>query len=321
MTHLESTRAREARSAGPETVRELLREVRGQVRSDSEARWLLSAATGSSISQLVCSLDRAVRNGVAEEVGRMLGRRRAGEPLQYVLGKWSFRTLELCVDPRVLIPRPETEQLVGYALDELSNQALAAPSDETIVAVDLGTGSGAIALSLSAEGTFCDPNRLEVWATDVSTDALDVARTNLGLVCSTDPRAAARVRLREGSWFDAVPEDLAGRVRLLVSNPPYVSAGEWEGLDPVVRDHEPCRALVAGDVGLEMLELIVASAPRWLAAGGALVLEMAPHQADSVARSARSAGFTEVEVRPDLAGFPRALVAHWPRGGRLARGD
>ena len=140
----------------------------------------------------------------------MVARRAHGEPLQYVLGRWGFRTLDLLVDRRVLIPRPETEVVAGLAIDAL------AALDRPGVAVDLGTGSGAIALSLAAERW----PHVEVWATDVSPDALAVARANLAGL----GRRAAVVRLLEGTGSSALPGDLRGRVDVIVSNPPYVPA-------------------------------------------------------------------------------------------------
>jgi release factor glutamine methyltransferase len=208
-----------------------------------------------------------------------------------VLGVWSFRTLDLLVDRRVLIPRPETEVVAGRALDELDRR-------RGRVVVDLGTGSGAIALSVAAERTG-----VEVWATDASADALDVARANLAGLGS----AGTRVRLVEGDWFAALPEELAGRVDVIVSNPPYVAAGE--DLPAEVRDWEPAGALVPGPSGLEALEVLVDGAPRWLAPGGALVVELAPHQAAAVADRARAGGFAAVEIGADLTGRDRFVVA------------
>jgi release factor glutamine methyltransferase len=291
------------------SVGDLLCEVEIELGSAPAARWMLSNATGLADAQLLGALDRRVPAAAAFEVAHMLERWHAGEPLQYVLGRWAFRRLEVWVDRRVLIPRPETEQVVGYALEELHRAVVSAAPDESVIAVDLGTGSGVIALSLAAEIPRSDRSELEVWATDDCANAIDVARTNLSVLRTTDPAAAERVRFREGSWFDALPLDLAGRVRVMASNPPYVSAAEWEGLEPAVRDHEPRRALVGGDTGREMLEVLVSGARDWLAPGGLLVLELAPHQASSMVRAARSAGFIDVQVRPDLAGLPRALVA------------
>jgi release factor glutamine methyltransferase len=287
------------------TVREALAELTGALGDAVAARWVLSAAWGMAASALatpVTSGDGPVTVAVLETARTMARRRAAGEPLQYVLGSWSFRTLEVAVDRRALVPRPETEQVVEFALDELYRlHGRARP----LVVVDLGTGSGVIALSLAAEGH----GPLEVWATDVSPDALALARANLELLGGRNPDAAARVRLARGSWFAALPPRLAGLVHLVVANPPYVSVAEWEQLDPVVRDHEPRHALVAGRSGLEALAHLVDQAPGWLAPGGALVAELAPHQADAVLDVARRRGYATAEVCRDLSGRPRALVA------------
>lgn len=287
------------------TGRGLLIELTNTLGDAAEARWLLAGAWGVPDARLPLLLDEEVPEATIGSARRLAGRRVAGEPLQYVLGSWAFRRLEVMVDPRVLIPRPETEQVVDLALAELRRVAGVQGGPAVPVAVDLGTGSGVVALSLAAEG----PRRLEVWATDVSEDALAVARENLDVLGATDGPAAARVRLVRGSWFDALPARLAGTVHLVVSNPPYLSAGEWTTLDPLVRDHEPRQALVAGPTGREVLEHLVADAPRWLAPGGALVVELAPHQAAVLADAARRGGYAEAEIRRDLAGLERALVA------------
>jgi release factor glutamine methyltransferase len=166
---------------------------------------------------------------------------------------------------------------------------------------DLGTGSGALAIALAA-----DLPDAEVWATDVSADALAVARANFGGTGSP----AARIRVASGSWFDALPEHMRGSLRMIVSNPPYVAEHEVPSLDPEVRDWEPRRALVSGARGTEAIDEIVDGASEWLEPGrGVLVCELAPHQAaDRVAR-ARAAGFGDVSVRPDLSGRERVLVA------------
>jgi release factor glutamine methyltransferase len=183
--------------------------------------------------------------------------------------------------------------VAGLAVESLSD--VSGPA----LAADLGTGSGAIALTLAAERW---PD-IEVWATDVSADALAVARANLAGL----GRRAAVVRLAEGSWFGALPDDLRGRLHLVVSNPPYVAASD--PLPAEVADWEPAGALVAGPTGLESIERILADAPGWLVGDGALVLEIGETQGDAVVALARAAGFSDVAVHPDLAGRPRALVA------------
>jgi release factor glutamine methyltransferase len=233
----------------------------------------------------------------------MLERRSSGEPLQYVLGRWAFRRLDLMVDRRVLIPRPETEQVVQVALAELDR--LRGGSDresrpEPLV-VDLGTGSGAIALSVATERPG-----VRVWATDVSAAALDVARANLSGIGGF---AATRVRLVEGQWWSALPGELRGSLDLVVSNPPYISSGEMEGLDRQVLDWEPRLALEAGPSGLEAVHEILANARHWLRAEGVAVIEIAPQQARAARHLAYESGFGEVELHSDLAGRDRVLVA------------
>jgi release factor glutamine methyltransferase len=254
----------------------------------------------------------ATRPGVvpagAVVVARALAARRAtGEPLQYVFGHWPFRNLELRVDPRVLIPRPETEQVVEVALGEARRVLRLGLG---LVAVDAGTGSGAIALALATELGAGAVN--QIWATDSSADALEVAAANLEATRAGTPLRLSQVELVEGSWLDPLPEGLRGRVDLVVSNPPYVAAGEWAGLDPAVKA-EPRRALVArpgrdGAAGLADVEAVLEQARRWLGRPGAVVVELAPHQSGPAQERARQLGYDEVRVEQDLAGRDRALV-------------
>jgi release factor glutamine methyltransferase len=267
---------------------------------DVEARWLIEEVSGLDRSQWS---ERATDGGRAR-LGVFLQRRLAGEPLQYVLGRWSFRGLDLQVDPRVLIPRPETEVVAEVALAEARRREIGAGG---IAVADLGTGSGALALALAAELP-----QAEVWATDVSPDALRVARANLSAI---GPSAASRVRFAEGMWYEALPARLRGRLRVIVSNPPYVAEAEFAGLPAEVRDHEPTGALVAGPTGRECLEQLVAGGQGWLEPGGSLVLELAPDQAEPLRAAAESAGYDAVSVHRDLAGRDRVLVARAPGSG------
>ena len=296
-----------------------------------EARRIVVAAAGCDDAAWhgVLSVP-ATRRGVAS-FDRMLGRRAAGEPLQYVLGAWAFRTLDLFVDPRVLIPRPETEIVAGCALDELQRRAdelvsgggggvplcsstqakvvaarppappppSAAPQGPPmLLAADLGCGSGAIGLSLVAERVD-----VEVICTDVSAEALAVASANLAGL----GRPAQRVRLAEGSWYEALPTELLGRFDLIVSNPPYIAEGG--PLPSEIADHEPPVALYSGSTGLVATASILAGAPVWLAPGGAVVLELADGTAGRVQELAQSAGLVDLTVHPDLSGIDRVLVA------------
>jgi release factor glutamine methyltransferase len=229
-----------------------------------------------------------------QRIDAAVARRLRGEPLAYAVGAAPFRALVLRVDHRVLIPRPETEVVVGTALELMA----ATPGG---IAVDIGTGSGAIALSLATEGHFA-----RVIATDVSSDALEVARANaerLGL--------AARVEFRAGS--DLAPlEDLQPRgaqARVIVSNPPYISFAEAAGLPGSVRGWEPPVALFADRDGMARYEALIAGAPAALEPLGWLVLEVDARRAQQTADLAIARGYQQVRLVRDLAGRDRVLVA------------
>jgi release factor glutamine methyltransferase len=293
--------------------------------SANEARWMLDEVlaeldgadswAGSAVGDVAAAGGAGDPQHVAaaRRLSEMLARRLAGEPLQYVLGSWAFRTLELLVDERALIPRPETEQVVEVALAELSRQLadVQAPGGALRV-VDLGTGSGAIGLSIAAElGGKCP--QLRVVATDVDASALQLAEANRQRVGARHPHVLAQVDLRAGTWFEPLAPEWRGRVHLVVSNPPYVSEDEWPALDPEVR-REPYGALVAaagsdGTPGLAGVEAVLGSARTWLVPGGAVVVEMAPHHAAAAHDLARRAGYRHARIEPDLAGRPRAVVA------------
>jgi release factor glutamine methyltransferase len=245
----------------------------------------------------------------------MAARRAAGEPLQYVFGHWPFRSLDVIVDRRVLIPRPETEQMVDVVLHEARRLRRVADTADrkpaaSLVVVDVGTGSGAIALSLATE---LGANALaELWAVDASDDALAVAASNLD-AARQRYRPLPPVSLVRGDWLAPLPERLRGVVDLVVSNPPYVSEEEWVALDPLVQA-EPRQALVStpasdGTPGLAGVEAVLVQSLAWLARPGAVVVELAPHQAAAASRLARGIGYGEVRVEPDLTGRDRVLVA------------
>lgn len=252
-----------------------------------EARWLIEEFVPANDLDAVLALRAAAR------------RRLEGEPLQYIIGHWPFRSLDLDVDSRVLIPRPETEELVDIALCELAKGDVVAP-----VIVDLGCGSGAIGLALLEElgrrGVAAS-----LVATDESQDALTLARRN-----------ARKHRLNasfvHSSWFDDLDTSLAGHVDLIVANPPYVSDEEFLTLDPILR-YEPIEAIVAPDArgvgGFGDLAIIISEAFSWLKPGGLLVCEHANTHRDAVVLAARAGGFSDVFDVDDLAGHPRVLVA------------
>ena len=268
---------------------------------DIAARRIVEAAAGAAPAEFDSILDEPATQRAAAWFFSMLERRGAGEPLQYVVGTWSFRTLDLMVDRRVLIPRPETEVVAGFAADEVANRSATSDGDREVIVADLGTGSGAIALSVAVE---CSAAR--VYATDVSADALAVASANLAGL----GRAAARVTLHEGDWFEALPGALQGSIDVVVSNPPYIGTGEE--LPAVVADWEPPVALWSGPTGREAVEQVIGGALSWLRPSGSLVLEVASHRAQETAQMAAEGGFVDVRVERDLTGLERVVIGRLP---------
>jgi release factor glutamine methyltransferase len=234
----------------------------------------------------------------------MVRRRLRREPVAYILGRKGFRHIELAVDRRVLVPRPETELLVELVVELQPGRVL-----------DIGTGSGAIALAVADELPGC-----EVVATDTSAAALEVARANaerLGL--------ADRVELVEGTPRRAAPgpgADSSGEppsFDLIVANLPYIAERDWPSLEPEVTKWEPREALLAGPDGLDAIRaLLAADSVRYLSrsarqeanGGGVLALEVGEGQAEAVSGLMREAGFGAIETRPDLAGIPRIVWGH-----------
>ncbi len=254
---------------------------------DHEVWRMLQAATGRSRADLV--LNPEVDEVASRAFADMVRRRRAGEPLQYIEGTVQFGPLELAIDKRSLIPRPETEQLWELVLTAVS----AAPR----VIVDLCTGSGNLAFALK----YSFPEA-RVLATELSPDAADLAREN-------SARTGLAVEILEGDLFQPLPTDLRGCVDVLVANPPYLAEAELAALPTDVREHEPHEALVAGVHGDEILKSIVGQADRWLAPGGLLAIEISeflgPRALELMER------FTGRVVR-DLTGRDRFVLGNLP---------
>ncbi len=221
----------------------------------------------------------------------LVDERAAHRPLQHITGIQAFWRHEFRVTPDVLIPRPETEVLVETALELIRDR-------RDPVVVDVGTGSGCIALSIAAER----PDAV-VWAIDVSPAALTVARENAGRL-----GLEGRVEMREGDLLAPVV-DRPGSIDLVASNPPYVDPGELEGLSPEVRDHEPRRALLAAEPPYGIYERLARQAIEALRPGGHLAVEVGQGMAETVAQVFREAGLVDVATRPDLAGIPRVVSA------------
>jgi release factor glutamine methyltransferase len=248
-----------------------------------DAELLLCEATGWDRAQVTAEPELRLPVGSSRAFAQMVRRRVRREPVAYILGRKGFRRIELLVDRRVLIPRPESELLVDIALELGPRNVL-----------DVGTGSGAITLAIADELP-----EAKVTAIDTSMDALRVAQTNvdrLGLGQRVDVVSAG---------IDSLPE---GEFDLLLANLPYVSEAAWEGLAPEIREHEPREALVSGPTGLEaiegLLEALAALDPR----PPATVLEIGADHGTAVERLMRAAGYSEVEVRSDLAGLDRAVI-------------
>ena len=258
-----------------------------------DAEWLLSTALGIDRLQLYLQYDRPLSPEEREAFKPLLRRRASREPLQYIIGRAAFRQFELKTDPRVLIPRPETEVLVQEVLD------WAAAAGRSLGRVwDMGTGTGAVALSLAVEGACTG-----VVATDSSPEALSVAADN-----AERYDVGGLVEFREGSLFESLEE--GERFDIIVANPPYIAEGERAELQPEVRDWEPPQALFAGEDGLDVIRQLVAGAPAHLLAGGLLALECGLGQAEGIATDLKATGaFVAVRIRLDLTGRPRFVIA------------
>jgi release factor glutamine methyltransferase len=266
----------------------------------ASARRIVEQASGFYGSEWVDCVNSPVSDRSYAAARSMAQRRTEGEPLQYVLGSWAFRQLDVLIDRRVLIPRPETEQVAGWAIEELQRLGETGEIDAPLKVADLGTGSGVIGLSLAKEVPWC-----QVFLSDTSEGALSVARANLAGL----GMAGAGVTVRQGSWFEAFDQSLQGSLDLIVSNPPYVA--ENDDLGPGVLEWEPTEALFAGTKGTEDLELLIEQSGMWLKPSGVLVLEMAPWQTAEM-QSLALRFLNEVELRSDFSGRQRCLIARHP---------
>jgi len=253
------------------------------------AELLIGHALGLKRMQLYLQFERVLSEAELESIRPLVKRRGQREPLQYILGETEWSGLRLKVDRRALIPRPETELLM-----ELISSFVTAPP---LAILDLGTGSGAIALALAK--MYADA---QVLAVDLSDEALALARENadaLGL--------GERVTFLRSDWFESMPAG-AG-YDLIISNPPYLTQAETEAAEPEVRTHEPISALAAGEAGMADLRKIITGAPTFLKAGGLLAVETGIDQHAILKPILESAGYVRIESRQDLTGRDRFMFA------------
>ena len=264
-------------------------EAKGNDNARREACWILEELLQLPSSSLAARLQQNLPEEMAVAFAKKIRRRASGEPLQYVIGNVDFYNVRLEVGPGVLIPRPETEELVEFA----ATLPFADASPHAIC--DVCTGSGAIALALATEFP-----KASVWATDISPEALAWAERNLRRL------ELANVTLLLGDLFAPLPTGVA--FELITANPPYVSEADYAGLEAVIREHEPRLALVADDGGMALLKRIVSEAKRWLAPGGWLVCEIGDDQGAAMTEVLRSEGYGDVAVRQDMAHRDRIAV-------------
>jgi release factor glutamine methyltransferase len=267
--------------------------TRGHDNARLAAERLLAHALGCRRVDLYLATERSIDAGVLESFRGLVRAYAAGEPLQYVVGDTEFMGLTLRVDPRVLIPRPETEILVDAVVKRLGRG-----SGVPAVVLELGTGSGAIAVALAVQ-----LRHVEVWATERSPGAAALAVEN-----SRRHGVESRVRVLVMDRFEALSPDLAGTMACVVSNPPYVTAAEMRSLPPLVREYEPHAALLGGEDGLDFHRYLCSEGLQFLSPGGTLAVEIGATQGKPVRILFEAAGLRDVKVVQDYANRDRVVL-------------
>ena len=258
-----------------------------------DAEWLAAAAVGGRRSLIASLSGHPFPDGTSQRFEEMVARRAKREPLGYVIGSVVFRGLELEVGPGCLVPRPETEMLAERAIAR-AREVAGRPT-----VVDVGTGCGAIALSLAAEVP-----EARIFATEIQGSARGWALRNLA-------RTGLRCTLLPGDLLSPLHPALGNGVDIVVSNPPYVPDGDWETLAPEIRHFEPQSAIVGGPTGLEVTLELLEQARMWLAVGGWCVLEIYEDSAERVGRLMEIIGYEDVAVTKDMAGRERVVEGRW----------
>lgn len=261
-----------------------------------DAEYLLAYVLGCRRKDLLVHPEKGLSNEEMDRFRDLIERRGRREPVQYITGEVEFRGLLFRVNGDVLIPRPETEILVEGAVNSLKERDI---NGATVL--DLCAGSGCIAVSIAKELPYSS-----VYAVDISAGAIEIARENAKRHGVED-----RIIFLVGDLFEPVePLDLEGKIALIVSNPPYVSKKEMEGLQPEIKEYEPLHALYGGEDGLDFYKRIIHESPFYLSPGGLIIMEIGYGQADSVKGLLEKGGvFTHIEVKKDLAGLDRVIKA------------
>jgi release factor glutamine methyltransferase len=295
------------------TVREAIAEGSAALRAAGiespglDASLLLAEAIGVSRSSLLAAGPEALAETAAGAFRESIRRRLGGECTAYILGRKEFRGMDFAVSPAVLVPRPDTETLVEAALafaaagPGISGGGGFAPNGGPFRVLDLCTGSGAVAVSLKREMPA-----LEVWASDISARALEVAQANAARLLP----AGSSVRFLRGDLFGAL--ESAVSFSLITANPPYIPGSEIKNLAPEVQK-EPLLALDGGDDGLAVIRNIIAGGPDFLCSGGALLLETDPRQTGSAASLLEQTGFMDIKTYRDLSGQERVIAGIWKK--------
>jgi release factor glutamine methyltransferase len=288
------------------TVRETLAEGTALLASSNidtpalDASLLLAAILGVDRAHLLLAYPDSLPSGVSHRFKELLERRLGGECVAYILGHKEFRNLDFMVNPAVLVPRPDTETLVEAAL-EFCGKALTLPraGPGGLRLLDLGTGSGAVAVALKHEVPG-----LEMWASDISEEALETARANATRLLGPGPAGYTGVRFIKSDLFAHIP----GQFHVIISNPPYVPGAEIETLSPEVR-REPRLALDGGRDGLDLIRLLISEAPDRLYPGGGLFIEADPRQMTTLAALLETGGLKDIQTYRDLSGKKRVIGA------------
>ncbi|MFQ6102847.1 MAG: peptide chain release factor N(5)-glutamine methyltransferase [Candidatus Glassbacteria bacterium] len=267
----------------------------------TDAELLLAHVLTRSKLYIITNPDEIIDSGMIEEYLKAISMRAYGNPVQYIIGAAEFYNVSLKVNPDVLIPRPETEVLVSSILEVIREDEFF-EHEEKLSLLEIGTGSGAISVAIAYE--LCRDKDLRIVATDVSNRALKVAEENI-----KNYGLGELIELRLGDMFEVIDE--GEMFHIIISNPPYVRRKDLETLPEEVREREPMVALVSGETGFELIDILLGEGRKHLHRGGILALEMGMGQRDRVAAMFEKNGYQHYLFRNDLTGIPRVAMAWW----------